>query len=52
MFDFNVTREELADLTKNAHETMGGLFEADRYKLSFEERLSRQIHAWLYAGHA
>ncbi len=37
MPDFGITSEELPDLAKNARETMGGLFELDRYKLSFDE---------------
>jgi alcohol dehydrogenase len=37
MSDYGITKAELPTLAKNAHETMGGLFEFDRYKLSFEE---------------
>ena len=35
--DYGITREELPELARNARDTMGGLFELDRYKLSFEE---------------
>jgi alcohol dehydrogenase len=37
MSDYGITRTELPALAKNARETMGGLFELDRYKLSFDE---------------
>jgi alcohol dehydrogenase len=35
--DYGITPEELPELARNAHETMGKLFEFDRYTLSFEE---------------
>ena len=34
MSDYGVRREEIPALAKNARDTMGGLFEVDRYKLS------------------
>jgi len=37
MSDYGITKEELPDLAKIAHETMGGLFDVDRYKLSFDD---------------
>jgi alcohol dehydrogenase len=37
MSDHGITKVELPELAKNAHENMGGLFEVDRYKLSFED---------------
>lgn len=40
MSDYGITRDELPALAKNARETMGGLFELDRYKLSFAETVA------------
>lgn len=37
MSDYGIRREEIPTLAQNARETMGGLFELDRHKLSFEE---------------
>lgn len=37
MSDFGIKKEEIPGLAQNARETMGGLFEADRYKLSLDE---------------
>lgn len=37
MSDFGVRRDEIPALAKNARDTMGGLFEVDRYKLSFDD---------------
>lgn len=37
MSDFGVRREEIPALARNARDTMGGLFELDRYKLSLED---------------
>jgi len=37
MSDYGIKEDEIEKLAKNAMETMGGLFEMDRYKLSFEE---------------
>ncbi len=37
MSDYGIKRDELEKLAENARSTMGGLFERDRYKLSFEE---------------
>ena len=37
MSDYGITREELPALATNARDTMGGLFEFDRYKLSHDE---------------
>jgi alcohol dehydrogenase len=37
MSDHGITKAEIPELAKNARETMGGLFEIDRYKLSFED---------------
>lgn len=39
MSDFGVRREEIPALAKNARDTMGGLFELDRYRLSFEDTM-------------
>lgn len=40
MSDYGITREEIPALATNARETMGGLFDVDRYKLSFEETVA------------
>lgn len=40
MSDYGITKEEIPGLARNARETMGGLFELDRYKLSFEETVA------------
>lgn len=37
MSDYGVRREEIPALAKNARDTMGGLFDLDRYKLSFDD---------------
>jgi alcohol dehydrogenase len=37
MSDYGITGAEIPALAKNARETMGGLFDFDRYRLSFEE---------------
>lgn len=37
MSDYGIRREEIPTLAQNARDTMGGLFELDRHKLSFEE---------------
>ena len=37
MSDFGITKAEIPDLARNARHTMGGLFDLDRYGLSFEE---------------
>lgn len=37
MSAFGIRREELPTLARNARETMGGLFDLDRYRLSFDE---------------
>ncbi len=37
MSDYGISRDEIPTLAKNARETMGGLFELDRYKLTFED---------------
>jgi alcohol dehydrogenase len=37
MSSYGITREELPDLARNARDTMPGLFNLDRYKLSFDE---------------
>lgn len=37
MSDFGIKQDELPTLARNARETMGGLFDVDRYKLSFDE---------------
>lgn len=37
MSDYGVRREEIPALAQNAHDTMGGLFQVDRHKLSFDE---------------
>jgi len=37
MSDYGVRREEIPALAQNARDTMGGLFEVDRHKLSFDE---------------
>ncbi len=47
MSDFGMTKEELPELAKNARETMGGLFEIDRYKLSFDDTV--EIYADAFA---
>jgi alcohol dehydrogenase len=40
MSDFGIKKEECSNLARNARETMGGLFEFDRYKLSLEETVT------------
>jgi alcohol dehydrogenase len=40
MSDFGIRKEECSNLARNARETMGGLFEFDRYKLSLEETVT------------
>ena len=40
MSDYGIAREDLPALAKNAFENMGGLFEFDRYKLSFDETVA------------
>jgi alcohol dehydrogenase len=40
MSDYGIVKEELPDLAKNARETMGGLFDVDRYTLSFEDTVA------------
>lgn len=40
MSEFGITREELPAINANAWETMGGLFELDRVKMSREESLA------------
>lgn len=40
MSDYGVRREEIPTLARNARDTMGGLFEVDRYKLSFEDTVT------------
>lgn len=40
MSDFGITRDEIPLLAKNARETMGGLFELDRYKLTLEDTIT------------
>jgi alcohol dehydrogenase len=37
MSDYGIAKEELPELAKNAHETMGGLFGFDRYTLCLED---------------
>jgi len=37
MSDYGIRRDEIEKLADNAIKTMGGLFERDPYKLSFEE---------------
>jgi alcohol dehydrogenase len=37
MSDYGIRREEIPTLAQNARDTMGGLFELDRHKLSLEE---------------
>lgn len=39
MSDYGIQEEDLPELAENARDTMGGLFEMDRYTLSFEETL-------------
>lgn len=40
MSDYGIKREELPKIAQNAFDTMGGLFELDRYQLSFEDAVS------------
>jgi len=40
MSDYGITPDEFETLAKNAKETMGGLFAADRYELSVEDCIS------------
>jgi alcohol dehydrogenase len=40
MSAYGIRKEEIPALAKNAHETMGGLFEVDRYKLSLAETVA------------
>lgn len=44
--DYGITREELPALARNAHETMGGLFEVDRYTLSLDDTIAIFEKAW------
>jgi alcohol dehydrogenase len=37
MSDYGIKEDEIEKLADNAIKTMGGLFEVDPYKLSFEE---------------
>ncbi len=37
MSDFAISKDEISQLAENARYTMGGLFQVDRYKLSYEE---------------
>ncbi len=46
MSDYGITREELPALAQNARDTMWGLFELDRYKLSLEETTEILRQAW------
>lgn len=47
MSDYGIKQEEISAYTKNAFDTMGGLFEADRYKLSFTETEKIYANAFL-----
>lgn len=40
MSDYGITREELPAINENAWETMGGLFDLDRVKMTHEESLA------------
>lgn len=46
MSDFGVKREEVPQLAENARQTMGGLFELDPYRLSYEETVSIMENAY------
>lgn len=46
MSDYDIMIEEIPSLAKNAHETMGGLFELDPYKLSIEETIEIMNRAY------
>lgn len=37
MSDYGIKKEEIPAIAENARETMGGLFQLDRYRLSYEE---------------
>jgi alcohol dehydrogenase len=37
MSDFGIQREDIPKLIQNARDTMGGLFDLDRYQLSDED---------------
>lgn len=39
MSDFGIKEEEIPKIAENSRDTMGGLFELDRYKLSLEETI-------------
>ena len=40
MSDYNIKKEDIPNLAKNARETMGPLFELDRYTLSFDDTVA------------
>ena len=40
MSAYGIKKDELPKLAQNAFDTMAGLFQCDRYKLSFEDAVS------------
>jgi alcohol dehydrogenase len=40
MSNYGIQKKEIPALAQNAYDTMGGLFELDRYKLSLAETIS------------
>jgi alcohol dehydrogenase len=46
MSDYGVDKNELEKYAKNAWDTMGGLFQLDRYKLSLDETVKILENAW------
>jgi alcohol dehydrogenase len=46
MSDYGIARADVPALAANAHDTMGGLFEMDRYRLSMAETVAIMDRAW------
>jgi len=46
MSDYDISKDEIANLAENARSTMGGLFEIDPYKLSLEETIEIMTKAY------
>jgi alcohol dehydrogenase len=46
MSDYGITREEIPTLAQNARDTMGALFDLDRYRLSLEDTITIMENAY------
>lgn len=46
MSDYGIKREDMVKCAKNARETMGGLFELDRHKLTLDETVAIMETSW------